>query len=112
MKLLYFAWLRAKLGKGSEELVPPPSVTTVATLLDWMATLGPTYKSVLADRRVVRWSISICRPEHPVAPGDEVVSLRYGRLGDGPRQVLVFHRHSRESGNQGHRIRRLPWIPG
>ena len=34
MKLLYFAWLRAKLGKGSEELVPPPSVTTVGALLE------------------------------------------------------------------------------
>ena len=40
VKLLYFAWLRAKLGKGSEELVPPPTVTTVGALLDWLDPLG------------------------------------------------------------------------
>jgi molybdopterin synthase sulfur carrier subunit len=74
MKLLYFAWLRAKLGKGSEELVLPPSVTTVGALLDWLETLGPTYKSVLADRRVVRVAVNLeyVGPEHPVAAGDEV----------------------------------------
>ena len=54
MKLLYFAWLRGKLGKASEELSPPPGVATVGQLLDWLETLGPAYKSALADRRVVK----------------------------------------------------------
>ncbi len=40
MKLLYFAWLRAKLGTGSEEVAPPPSVATVGALLRLARDLG------------------------------------------------------------------------
>ncbi len=74
MKLLYFAWLRGKLGKAGEELSPPASVTTVGALLDWLETLGPAYRSVLADRRVVRVAVNqeYVGPDHPVAAGDEV----------------------------------------
>ena len=74
MKLLYFAWLRGKLGKSQEELSPPPDVTTVGALLDWLETLGPAYKAALSDRRVVRVAVNLdyVGPDHPVAPGDEV----------------------------------------
>jgi molybdopterin synthase sulfur carrier subunit len=74
MKLLYFAWLRGKLGKASEELSPPASVTTVGALLDWLETLGPAYKAVLADRRVVRVAVNLeyVGADHPLAAGDEV----------------------------------------
>ncbi|MEW7990190.1 MAG: MoaD/ThiS family protein [Candidatus Thiodiazotropha sp.] len=34
MKLYYFSWLANKTGRESEELVLPPSVTTVTELLD------------------------------------------------------------------------------
>jgi hypothetical protein len=36
MKLLYFAWLKTKIGTAEEELSPPPEVDTVAALLDWL----------------------------------------------------------------------------
>jgi molybdopterin synthase sulfur carrier subunit len=36
MKLLYFAWLKVKIGVAEEEVAPPPEVTTVAALLDWL----------------------------------------------------------------------------
>jgi sulfur-carrier protein len=74
MKLLYFAWLRGKLGKSSEELAPPPDVATVGQLLDWLETLGPAYKAVLADRRVVKVAVNLeyVGPDHPVTATDEV----------------------------------------
>ena len=74
MKLLYFAWLRGKLGKSSEELAPPPDVATVGQLLDWLETLGPAYKAVLADRRVVKVAVNLeyVGPDHPIAATDEV----------------------------------------
>ena len=74
MKLLYFAWLRGKLGKSSEELAPPPGVTTVGQLLDWLETRGPAYKAVLADRRVVKVAVNLeyVGPDHPVAATDEI----------------------------------------
>jgi sulfur-carrier protein len=74
MKLLYFAWLRGKLGKSTEELAPPPDVATVGQLLDWLETLGPAYRAVLADRRVVKVAVNLeyVGPDHPVAATDEV----------------------------------------
>jgi molybdopterin synthase sulfur carrier subunit len=74
MKLRYFAWLHSKLGKAAEDLSPPSSVTTVGHLLDWLETLGPTYKAALSDRRIVRVAVNqeYAGAEHPVAPGDEI----------------------------------------
>ena len=34
MKLVYFAWVRERIGKAEEEIVLPGSVKTVADLLD------------------------------------------------------------------------------
>ena len=36
MKLLYFAWLRTKLGLAEEEVTPPETVHDVAGLMSWM----------------------------------------------------------------------------
>ena len=74
MKLLYFAWLRGKLGKPGEAVSPPASVTTVGSLLDWLETQGPAYKSVLADRRVIRVAVNqeYAGLDHPVVPSDEI----------------------------------------
>jgi molybdopterin synthase sulfur carrier subunit len=74
MKLLYFAWLRGKLGKASEELTPPPGVATVGQLLDWLETLGPAYKAALAERRAVKVAVNLeyVGVDHPVTQGDEV----------------------------------------
>lgn len=74
MKLLYFAWLRGKLGKSSEELTPPAFVRNVGDLLDWLETQGPAYKAALADRRAVKVAVNqdYAALDHPVKPGDEV----------------------------------------
>ena len=33
MKLVYFAWVRERIGKAEEEIDPPASVATVAELI-------------------------------------------------------------------------------
>ena len=43
MQLLYFAWLRTKIGIGEEQLEPPPEVITVNDLLDWLSDRGERY---------------------------------------------------------------------
>ena len=47
MKLLYFAWLRQKIGKAEETLDVPAEVTQVGQLLDWLESLGPNYATAL-----------------------------------------------------------------
>ena len=74
MKLMYFAWLRAKIGTATEELSPPAEVADVAGLIDWLKTRGPTYAEALANPEVVRVAVNheYVGPDHPLAPGDEV----------------------------------------
>lgn len=74
MKLLYFAWLRARIGTGAEEVTPPDGVATVAALLDWLAGRGPAYAAALANRAIVRVAVNqeYAGPDHPVRPGDEI----------------------------------------
>ncbi len=74
MKLLYFAWLKAKIGVAEEEVAPPPEVGTVAELLDWLKTRGPGYAEALEDVSALRVAVDqeYARPGDPVGPDDEV----------------------------------------
>ena len=74
MRLLYFAWLRAKIGTAEEELALPRGVETVAGLLDWLKSRGPGYAEALQDPKIVRVAINqdCVGPEHRVRDGDEV----------------------------------------
>ena len=45
MRILYFAWLRSRVGMASEVVDPPAAVTDVAGLLDWLATRSPGHQS-------------------------------------------------------------------
>jgi sulfur-carrier protein len=74
MKLLYFAWLRAKIGTAEERVDVPASVVTVAGLLDWLKGRGPGFADALADTRIVRVAVNqeYVGWDHPVRPGDEV----------------------------------------
>lgn len=74
MKVLYFAWLRARTGIGEEEVSPPAEVATVGQLIDWLEARGPGYAEALSNRAVVRTAVNqeYVGPDHPVRPGDEV----------------------------------------
>ncbi|HJN21166.1 MAG TPA: MoaD/ThiS family protein, partial [Alphaproteobacteria bacterium] len=36
MQVLYFAWLREKVGVAEEAIEPPAEVATVAELIEWL----------------------------------------------------------------------------
>ncbi len=74
MKLLYFAWLKAKTGIAEEEVDPPAEVATVGDLLSWLKGRGPGYAEALADLQIVRVAVNqeYAEPDHPVSAGDEV----------------------------------------
>jgi len=75
MRLLYFAWLRAKIGIAEEELALPSQVEDVKSLLRWLKTRGPGYAEALKDLSAVRVAVNqdYVGPEHRVRDGDEVV---------------------------------------
>jgi sulfur-carrier protein len=74
MKLLYFAWLRARIGRADEELALPHEVHDVGALLDWLKTRGPGYAEALRDLSVVRVAVNqdYVGREHRVRDSDEV----------------------------------------
>lgn len=57
VKVLYFAWLRERIGIGEERLEPPPEVATVGQLIDWLSRRGETYAHAFANAKVVRAAI-------------------------------------------------------
>jgi molybdopterin synthase sulfur carrier subunit len=74
VKILYFAWLRARIGCAEEELALPAGVRDVQGLLDWLAARGGNYQAALANRGVVRVAVNqeYVGPDQPVREGDEV----------------------------------------
>ena len=58
MRVLYFAWLRTKVGVGEEVLDPPPDVATVAALIEWLKGHGAGYAEAFADLSVVRAAVN------------------------------------------------------
>ena len=74
MRLLYFAWLRARIGCAEEEVALPSEVRDVAGLLDWLRTRGSGYAEALRDLRIVRVAVNqdYVGPEHALREGDEV----------------------------------------
>ena len=74
MKLLYFAWLRQKIGTAEEQLDPPGDVATVAQLIDWLKTRGPNYVDALTNTKLVRVAVNreYVTYDHRLKPGDEV----------------------------------------
>lgn len=74
MRVLYFAWLRTRVGKTEEELSPPASVRDVRGLLEWLKARSPGHAEALKDLSVVRVAVNqtYVQPDHPVASGDEV----------------------------------------
>jgi sulfur-carrier protein len=54
VKLLYFAWVRERIGRTEEDLDPPSGVATVGDLVDWLKARGPEYEHALAEPRAIR----------------------------------------------------------
>ena len=74
MKLLYFAWLRARIGTAHEVVTPPAEVRDVRGLVEWLKTRGPGYAEALKDGSVIRVAVNeeYVPFDHPVRAEDEV----------------------------------------
>lgn len=74
MRILYFAWLRQKIGRGEDVLDVPLTVKTVEQLVQWLRDRGPEYQSTFAEDSLVRVAVNQVHVERAaaVANGDEV----------------------------------------
>jgi sulfur-carrier protein len=74
MKLVYFAWVRERVGKAEEELAPPPEVLTVAELVTWLKGRGEEYAHAFEHPKSVRAAIdkSHVKPNAAIAGAREI----------------------------------------
>jgi molybdopterin synthase sulfur carrier subunit len=74
MNVLYFAWVRQKIGRAEENLALPDGIATVRELAEHLKLRGAGYGEVFADLARLRAAVN---QEHvsfdaPVADGDEI----------------------------------------
>jgi sulfur-carrier protein len=57
VKLLYFAWVREKVGKPEETIELPDHLTTISDLLAWLSSRGSEYAAAFERSDVIRAAI-------------------------------------------------------
>jgi molybdopterin synthase sulfur carrier subunit len=77
MKLLYFAWVRERIGLAEEDVTAPVEVATVADLIAWLAPSSPGHTAAFADPARLRAAV-----DQAFVPLDTPIA--------GAREVAIF----------------------
>lgn len=64
MKIVYFAWIRERIGIDGEEVALPAGVVTVSDLLGWLRGRGDNYMAALQAPEIVRVALDQEHAEH------------------------------------------------
>lgn len=76
-EILYFAWVREKIGIGAETLDLPAGLTSVGDLVAWLAGRSPGHAEAFADPARLRAAV------------DQIFVPLHAPLGR-PREVAIF----------------------
>jgi len=73
-KLVYFAWVRERVGKPEEDVELPSGLETVADLVRWLKTRGEEYDHAIENEGVVRAAIDKvhAKPDAAIADAREI----------------------------------------
>jgi sulfur-carrier protein len=74
VKLLYFAWVRERVGKPQEDVELPANVATVGDLMAWLAKRGDEYAHAFENPKIIRAAIdrTHVRPDTAIAGAREI----------------------------------------
>ena len=74
IRILYFASIREKLGKETEEIELPAGVGTIAALRTHLRSRGGTWADVMAEGKLLRAAVNqdMAQPAAAIKAGDEV----------------------------------------
>jgi len=74
LKLVYFAWVRERVGKAEDEVALPKDVATVGDLLKWLSGRGEEYAHAFENPKVIRAAIdkSHVKPDTVIAGAREI----------------------------------------
>ena len=77
IEIVYFAWVRERIGVPEEDVDLPSSVETGADLLAWLKTRGENYEAALAMDNAIRIAVD---QEH----------VEHGETLGSPREIALF----------------------
>jgi molybdopterin synthase sulfur carrier subunit len=77
VKVVYFAWVRERMGRASETVGVPADITTAGAFVDWLATVSEQHAYALERPEVIRIAL------------DQVHADRDEPLGE-TREVALF----------------------
>lgn len=74
LRVVYFAWVRDRIGRAEEVIDPPAGVGTVAGLVGWLKERGEEYAHAFENDEVVRAAVDHvhARPGTSIAGAREV----------------------------------------
>ena len=72
--MLYFAWVRERIGRGGERVDPPADVMTVEDLIDWLAARSASHAAAFLDRARLRAAVdqTFVPLSHPLGAAREI----------------------------------------
>lgn len=69
VKLLYFAWVRERIGRAQEEIELPANVSTIAELIGWLKTRGPEFEHAFVRGDLIRAALNQAHVKHSTSLG-------------------------------------------
>ncbi|KAB0680683.1 molybdopterin converting factor subunit 1 [Aureimonas leprariae] len=74
MKLVYFAWVRERIGLAEEVVQLPAGIVSVSDLLHWLKARGVGYEAALLAPETIRVAIDQEHVDHssPIAGATEI----------------------------------------
>jgi molybdopterin synthase sulfur carrier subunit len=74
LRILYFAWLRERVGHAEEERVLPQGIGTLGELIAWLRTQHSGYEAAFSEPRLVRAAVNqaFAGQDAAISDGDEV----------------------------------------
>jgi len=74
MQIVYFAWVRERVGKSEEHMQLPDGVQTVSDLMNHLISINDVYAAALSNKDLIRVAVNQQHVPltHPVTDADEV----------------------------------------
>lgn len=74
LRLVYFAWVRERIGLPDETVTPPSGTATIADLVRWLKSRGEGYELAFENEAIVRAAIdqTHAKPATAIAGAREI----------------------------------------
>ena len=74
VKLLYFAWLRERVGMSEEDIILPAEISTIGDLIPWLRQRSPGHAAAFVATKSLRCAVNqdFAAPDTLIAAGDEI----------------------------------------